>query len=119
MEQNKKSASVKMALVYATLILLTFLCLFFFYILIINSTRNHFQIQRGFSFIPGKSFLANLKNVLNDAKNTLNAFISLEDSAKAINSEFSDNDILNKVNTLSSNVSTILKNTNTIIAQTS
>lgn len=27
MEQNKKSASVKMALVYATLILLTFLCL--------------------------------------------------------------------------------------------
>lgn len=53
MEQNKKSASVKMALVYATLILLTFLCLFFFYILIINATRSHADLQKGFSFLPG------------------------------------------------------------------
>ena len=44
------------ALVYVLLIILSFLCLFFFYILIINSTRNHFQIQKGFSFIPGTSF---------------------------------------------------------------
>ena len=46
---------------------LSFLCRFFFYILIINSTRNHFQIQKGFSFVPGTSFGTNLKNVLNDA----------------------------------------------------
>jgi multiple sugar transport system permease protein len=55
------------ALVYVVLFLLSFLCLFFFYILIINSTRNHFQIQKGFSFIPGSSFATNLENVLNDA----------------------------------------------------
>ena len=55
------------ALVYVLLIILSFLCLFFFYILIINSTRNHFQIQKGFSFIPGTSFGTNLQNVLNDA----------------------------------------------------
>ena len=62
--KNNKSRNV---ISHIVLIFLAFLCLFFFYILIINSTRNHFQIQRGFSFIPGKSFLTNLKNVLNDA----------------------------------------------------
>ncbi len=35
--------------------------------LLINATRNHYQIQRGFSFLPGKSFTTNLKNVLADA----------------------------------------------------
>ena len=66
MEQNKKSASVKMALVYATLILLTFLCLFFFYILIINATRSHADLQKGFSFLPGPHFVENIKKVAND-----------------------------------------------------
>ena len=36
-------------------------------ILIINATRNHAQIQQGFSFLPGGSFWVNLHNVLNDA----------------------------------------------------
>lgn len=52
---------------YIFLIFLCFLCLFFFYMLLINSSRNTFQIQQGFSFIPGSSFLANLQNTLNDA----------------------------------------------------
>ena len=49
------------------LIILSFLCLFFFYVLLVNATRNHFQIQKGFSFVPGKSLVRNLKAVLNDA----------------------------------------------------
>ncbi|MFV0412312.1 MAG: carbohydrate ABC transporter permease [Oscillospiraceae bacterium] len=52
---------------YTVLALLTFLCLFFFYILIINTTRTHFEIQKGFSLLPGKSFFTNLKNVLANA----------------------------------------------------
>lgn len=67
MKKNKRIHNGRTIWAYIVLIFLTFLCLFFFYILIINSTRNHFQIQRGFSFLPGKSFLKNLKNVLNDA----------------------------------------------------
>ena len=67
MKKNKRIHSGRTIWAYIVLIFLTFLCLFFFYILIINSTRNHFQIQRGFSFLPGKSFLKNLNNVLNDA----------------------------------------------------
>lgn len=52
---------------YIVLIILCFLCLFFFYMLLINCTRNNFQIQQGFSFFPGKSFAINLNNLLNDA----------------------------------------------------
>jgi len=52
---------------YLFLGFLCFLCLFFFYVLLINSTHSHFEIQRGFSFLPGKSFMMNLNNVLADA----------------------------------------------------
>lgn len=64
---DKKPSHTRTVLAYIVLIFLTFLCLFFFYILIINSTRNHTQIQQGFSFLPGKSFVSNLTKVLNDA----------------------------------------------------
>ena len=53
--------------VHLVLIFLAFLCLFFFYILLINSTRNHFDIQKGFSFLPGTSFVSNFKKVMADA----------------------------------------------------
>ena len=67
MNMEKKPSHVRTIVAYIVLIILTFLCLFFFYILIINATRNHTQIQQGFSFIPGHSFMRNLRNVLNDA----------------------------------------------------
>lgn len=49
---------------YLVLIIITILCLFSFYVLIINTTRSHPDIQKGFSFLPGKSFAANLKSLL-------------------------------------------------------
>ena len=52
--------------VHVILIALSFLCLFFFYILSVNATRSHAELQRGFSALPGKYFLENLKNVAND-----------------------------------------------------
>jgi len=42
------------------------MCLFFFYVLIINATRSHAELQKGFSALPGKYFFTNLKNVAND-----------------------------------------------------
>ena len=65
MKNNKMK--LRTIIAHIVLIFLAILCLFFFYILIINSTRNHFEIQKGFSFLPGKSFLTNLENALNDA----------------------------------------------------
>ena len=49
---------------YIVLILLSMMCLFSFYVLIINATRSHPDIQKGFSFLPGSSFVYNLKNLL-------------------------------------------------------
>ena len=54
-------------LVYAILAFLTILCLFFFYLLIINSTRSNGQLQAGFSALPRGHFLDNLKNAWFDA----------------------------------------------------
>ena len=64
----KKKAGSQFRTVFAhiVLILLSFMCLFFFYVLIINATRSHADLQKGFSALPGKNFLENLKNVAND-----------------------------------------------------
>ena len=63
---QKKTFSLRSIVVHLVLTVLAFLCLFFFYILIINATRSPAQLQLGFSALPGSSFLTNLKNVLND-----------------------------------------------------
>lgn len=54
---------------YVVLILLCALCLFFFYVLIINATRPHADIQKGFSFLPGSwtSLCNNFTQVINNA----------------------------------------------------
>lgn len=67
MEKHQKPDLGRTILAYFVLIVLTFMCLFFFYILLINSSRAHSEIQKGFSFIPGTRFVQNLRNVMNDA----------------------------------------------------
>ena len=53
-------------LAHIVLLVLAFLCLFFFYILIVNATRSHSELQKGFSALPGTHFLDNLKKVAKD-----------------------------------------------------
>ena len=77
---EKKTITIRSIVVHLVLTILAFMCLFFFYILIINATRSHAQLQLGFSALPGSSFLTNLKNVLNDpsipiAKGILNSLL--------------------------------------------
>ena len=52
---------------YATLIFLVLLCLFPFFVLLMNATRAHAEILRGFSFFPGGSLGNNFRNVMNNA----------------------------------------------------
>ena len=66
-QKNENAHPIFTLFVHLVLIFLAFLCLFFFYILLINSTRNHFDIQKGFSFLPGTSFVSNFKKVMADA----------------------------------------------------
>ena len=51
---------------HVLLVVLSFMCLFFFYILFVNSTRSHADLQKGFSALPGSHFITNLRNVTND-----------------------------------------------------
>ena len=66
MKSKTKSSRGRSILAHTVLILLSFMCLFFFYVLIINATRSHAELQKGFSALPGKYFFTNLKNVSND-----------------------------------------------------
>ena len=66
--------------VYAVLIFLSVLCLFCFYMLIINSTRSNAELQAGFSLLPKGHFLDNFKNAWTDAsinipRGMLNSFV--------------------------------------------
>lgn len=65
--KSKSSGRFRTILAHTVLILLSFMCLFFFYVLIINATRSHADLQKGFSILPGKDFLQNLINVANNA----------------------------------------------------
>lgn len=61
-----KKINVRSIVAHVVLIILSFMCLFFFYILIINATRSHAQLQLGFSALPGSSVITNFMNVIND-----------------------------------------------------
>ena len=52
--------------VYAILIFLCALCLFFFYLMIINATRSNAQLATGFTLLPRENFFKNLVNAWND-----------------------------------------------------
>ena len=57
---------LRVIVAHFVLITLSFMCLFFFYILIINATHSHAELQKGFSALPGGSLFDNLSKVAND-----------------------------------------------------
>ena len=63
----KAMLTLSRIVVYIILIFLSILCLFSFYMLIINSTRTNADLQGGFKFLPQGNFLTNFKNAWNDA----------------------------------------------------
>ncbi len=52
------------ALAYVVLIIISFFCLFWFYVLFINATRSNGELQRGFSALPSTHLLENWKNLV-------------------------------------------------------
>ncbi len=71
MRMSENTASrIKLAIlrviVYAILIFLCVLCLFFFYLMIVNASRSNAELAKGFSLLPKGSFIDNLKNAWND-----------------------------------------------------
>ena len=89
---NSRKAMAKLTvariLVYIFLAFLTILCLFSFYMLIINSTRSNGELQAGFTMIPSTHFIENLVNAWNDSsinipRGMLNSFLIAALSAMA------------------------------------
>ena len=70
MNENTKSRlmlTLLRVVVYAILIFLTVLCLFSFYLMIVNASRSNAQLQAGFRILPQEHFWDNLKNAWTDA----------------------------------------------------
>ena len=69
---NKSNTSARIKLfvsrfiVYAILIFLAFLCLFFFWLMFVNSSRSNAQLQGGFAILPRENFFVNFRNAWND-----------------------------------------------------
>ena len=64
LKSQAKMLSTRRFICYAVLVLLAILSLFPFYIMVINATRSHPQIQSGFSAIPGTQLWLHIKQFL-------------------------------------------------------
>mgnify|MGYP005962646283 CR=1 FL=1 len=51
-------------LAYVVLIIVSFFCLFWFYVLFVNATRSNSNLQSGFSVLPSSNLLSNWKHLL-------------------------------------------------------
>ena len=62
--QKGASVTTRRVIAYIVLVLVTILCLFWFYVLFINASRSHSDLTRGFTLIPGGNLLANWKSLM-------------------------------------------------------
>ena len=82
----KLMMQISRIVVYAILIFLSFMCLFSFYMLIVNSTRSNADLQGGFRLVFSDQFFVNLKNAWTDAsidipRGMFNSFVIAASSA--------------------------------------
>ncbi len=64
-KENGASIHVRRVIAYVVLGLVSFLCLFWFYVLFINSTRSHQELSAGFTAIPSTYLVQNWTNLKN------------------------------------------------------
>ncbi len=62
--KNGMGIHARRALAYIVLVFMSFLCLFWFYILFVNATRSHGELTKGFTPIPSHYLIQNWKGVL-------------------------------------------------------
>ncbi len=74
----KKGSSVtaRRVIAYIVLVILSFLCLFGFYILLINSTRSNGQLSRGFTLLPSTYFVKNWTGMLHSTQPVVRGMIN-------------------------------------------
>jgi len=70
MEESKTTGvavRTRRVIAYVVLILVTLMCLFWFYVLFINATRSNSALKRGFTLIPGTALGKNLFNLFHNS----------------------------------------------------
>lgn len=65
-QEMKKGMGIhaRRTLAYIVLIVISFLCLFWFYLLFINATRSHSELTKGFTPVPSTHFFENWKGLM-------------------------------------------------------
>lgn len=61
---------------YTVLVVISFFCLVWFYILLVNATRSHGELNKGFTPIPSTSLWANWKNLLEGPQPVVSGLIN-------------------------------------------
>ena len=65
--ERKVILTIRRVIAYVCLTLMCILCLFFFYLMLINCTRSHLEIQKsGFAILPSTRFVENFTAIIND-----------------------------------------------------
>lgn len=66
-KENSKGFGIKArrGIAYIVLIVVTFLCLFWFYVLFINATRSNAELTKGFTPLPSTNLFTNWTNLVN------------------------------------------------------
>lgn len=75
-KEPKSSVRGRRLAAYIVLILLTFLCLFWFAVLFVNATRSHSDLTKGFTLIPGGNLVENFRNLMEGTLPVLNGLLN-------------------------------------------
>ena len=79
MDERKSSGigiHARRVLAYIVLIFIAILCLFWFYVLFVNATRSHAQIQLGFSALPSGEFMNNWVHLMHSSQPVWNGLFN-------------------------------------------
>ena len=79
MDERKSSGigiHARRFLAYIVLIFISILCLFWFYVLFVNATRSHAQIQLGFSALPSGEFMNNWVHLMHSSQPVWNGLFN-------------------------------------------
>ena len=66
-KENGMSVKTRRVVAYVVLVLITILCLFWFYVLFINATRSNSELKHGFTMIPSSHLGENLHNIIHSS----------------------------------------------------
>ena len=62
-QKTRNTVHARRAVAYTVLIIISFLCLFWFYVLFINATRSNGELGKGFTVVPSTHLIENLTNL--------------------------------------------------------